>query len=133
MNGIYHIEAHSANLRYDVTIKSKYTIIIGDSATGKTEFYKMIKNQDICKVSCEVPVIAVEGRDTLVLCKEERILVIDQDSAVFPDILGDLLLEVQKSECYFILITRMNLKRLQNQTKKRNILTLVMRMLVIKY
>ena len=45
MNGIYHIEAYSANLGYEMTIKSKYTIITWDYATGKTEFYNMVRNK----------------------------------------------------------------------------------------
>ena len=46
MNGKYDIEIYNNRVHYFLTVKQKITLLRGDSATGKTELLRLIRDQE---------------------------------------------------------------------------------------
>jgi hypothetical protein len=119
MVGKYRIQIDANFVKYDITIERKFTILRGNSATGKTVFHSCIYDQRTYKVTCPIPInCIVDGtrmwREEL-LSVSNNIYVIDEffkdfDANDFCDIL-------KKSDNYFILITRKNMEKLPYSTK----------------
>ncbi len=55
MEGRYRVQIKTKRLQYDFTIQQKYTVIRGDSATGKTSLYRLLElaQRGIVQVSCQ--------------------------------------------------------------------------------
>ena len=112
---------------YEITLHHKVTVIRGNSGKGKSWMHYLIKNHNKgvkgVEIQGELPVKAVNNEfyeQDFSRIKEKSILVIDEDCLIFKsDIYGnknekiDKLKEfMEKSEHYFILITRTNLARI---------------------
>jgi hypothetical protein len=119
MIGKYRIQIDANVVKYDLTIERKFTILRGNSATGKTFFHSCIADQKTYKVNCPIPInCIVDGtrmwREEL-LSVSNNIYVIDEffkdfDAKDFCDIL-------RKSDNYFILITRKKMEELPYSIK----------------
>ena len=87
MKGTYRIRITSKRLQYDFELRRKYTIIKGDSATGKTTLYSLILDVERKRkgvvLSSRVPVVSANylgGRWDIVLPTiSNSIVVIDED------------------------------------------------------
>lgn len=98
-----HISLSNNRIRFDVDIYEKYTLLTGDSGTGKTTFWKMAKDSSIVKsgvkVNCIYKIIAAEKFTDLT--EELVIYVIDENSDIIDNL--DRLTEIN---AYFIIISR---------------------------
>lgn len=105
MTGKYDVIIENLKVKYEFTIKRKYTKIQGDSATGKSVMVSMIR-EPYTKIKCDVDIIAplpLTWKDDI-KDVHNKIIVFDEDcsgigSREFYKILRD-------SDNYFILITR---------------------------
>lgn len=105
MTGKYDVVIENLKVKYEFTVKRKYTKIQGDSATGKTVMVSMIR-EPYTKIKCDVDIIAplpLTWKDDI-KDVHNKIIVFDEDcsgigSREFYKILRD-------SDNYFILITR---------------------------
>ena len=111
MKGKYHIVIMTKNMKYELDVERKYTIIQGDSATGKTVLYETLLDR-YSKIQCAVPVIPMGGILTAggILSHENRIIVIDENSDLQTK---DILDAVEQSSNYYILCTRKPLGKLR--------------------
>ena len=117
MKGPYRLQVFSSSLKYDLILDSKYTIITGDSATGKTELVRMVLNDNTNRIISDVPVtvlITLRDIQRLVSIEENRIYIIDEDvvDRIEHDFISvrDLL---EKSKGYFIICARECIRGLQ--------------------
>ncbi len=112
MVGKYNIRITTKKVVYEFDIKRKYTIVKGDSSTGKSYLYTLVgtPNVDIvCKCDnrstsiIQLPKVksayAVLLRNT-----DNNIIIIDEDTEDFGS--DDFVRLLQESNNYFILITR---------------------------
>lgn len=111
MTGKYNISAIDTynNIAFNITVIRKYTILRGDSGTGKTTFADMILNQQDYSVSCQIVIKNIQEYGTewysALYSNTGMIIVVDEDFSGYIDkrFLEDTLLN---SDNYFILITR---------------------------
>ena len=106
----YYVEVYNSNLKYILTLNTKYTIVKGSSGTGKTTLFNMIKASDINKIESDLEVSALDSVGDLIK-KESRgidhIYVIDDVSSILLKKNRDRLIAILKtSECYFLIMTR---------------------------
>lgn len=115
MRGSYDIVVKDKNVEYNFTVKRKYTVLTGESATGKSKLYKMLENPEtfveVKSEYGEVGIIPLANRRDMYLrllpCKEPTIFVVDEQLQGFLDIeFKDLM---SKSNAYFIIISRKKL------------------------
>lgn len=96
------------DVSYEIEIKGKYTLITGDSGTGKTFFTELVqalKDKVVLLDSPLKPHVISEDADVSVLSKyENSILIFDEYCTILrtPDVAGFL----QKSNNYFLIISR---------------------------
>lgn len=98
-------------VQYKFSVSRKFTIIRGDSATGKTTLFQMISDAESShmmgiNISCDVPVKPLHYADYVVQLKEQSgcIIMLDED---FEDILsGTFAKAAIASDNCFIIITR---------------------------
>lgn len=124
MKGTYRIRVTSKRLQYDFELRRKYTVIRGDSATGKTTLYDLILDVERRRkgviLSSKVPVVSANylgGRWDLVLPTiSNSIVIIDEDSDwVRSEAFAAL---VMKSDNYFVFINRDALKQIPYSVKE---------------
>lgn len=116
LKGTYDILIKDKKTEFRFTIKRKYTLLIGDSATGKSKLYKMLESPETF-----IEVSSLEGqgvgifplasrRDVytrMLPCSEPTIFVIDEGVQGYLDIeFKDLM---HDSNAYFIIISRKKL------------------------
>lgn len=115
MNGSYNITVRDKNSEYNFTIHKKYTLLTGDSATGKSKLYKMLKNPEteikVVSTNENADILSLDSRKDIYLrylpCKEPTIYVIDDNTQDYLDIeFKDLM---NKSNAYFVIISRKKL------------------------
>lgn len=124
MKGTYRIRVTSKRLQYDFELRRKYTVIRGDSATGKTTLYDLILDVERRRkgviLSSKVPVVSANylgGRWDLVLPTiSNSIVIIDEDSDwVRSEAFATL---AMKSDNYFVFINRDALKQIPYSVKE---------------
>lgn len=118
MVGKYHLEVRSKKVRFILDIERKITILRGDSGTGKTTFYRYVSNQDIFHVTCAVDVKVISTNDSwkaVLSDNSDCIFVIDETVKCLYD--KDFASVVNKSDNYFILITRKDFPGLSYSVK----------------
>lgn len=124
MKGTYRIRVTSKRLQYDFELRRKYTVIRGDSATGKTTLYDLILDVERRRkgviLSSKVPVVSANylgGRWDLVLPTiSNSIVIIDEDSDwVRTEAFAAL---AMKSDNYFVFINRDALKQIPYSVKE---------------
>ena len=118
MKGSYEITVSNAKIHYNFTVRRNITIIKGDSATGKTtlvdmirEYYEAGENSGIV-LTCERNCRVLEGRDWRILLDtiEKTIIFIDEDNSFLPT--DEFAKAVQKSDNYYVIVTREGLPNL---------------------
>lgn len=110
MVGKYKLELYNKKLRYSMEIKRKYTILRGNSATGKSEFFDMLLSarKGLAILECDVKVLPATSINAL---EQESgcIIVLDEDDIGASMNSDDFLSRIKASDNYFILITRLAL------------------------
>ena len=118
MKGKYRVRVQNRRLRYDFEIRRNITIIKGDSATGKTmlvdmvrEYYENGKDSGV-DLNCQVICGVLEGRNwkNQLSVFHNSILFIDEGNQFVAT--QDFAEEVQKSDNYFVIVTRESLPML---------------------
>ena len=97
---------------YSFVLRRNITVLCGNSGTGKTTLYSMIREyerygkQSGVTLSCQVPVTTLEGDNWLYELKNTRssIVVIDEDSRFI--ISKEFADAVKKSDNYYLIISR---------------------------
>lgn len=112
MKGMYKLFIKNKKVEYSLLLKRKFTIIRGDSATGKTylAYLSSIKDGSVI-VKSDVPVsVNIDEEDFVSVLSSvtNRIVILDEDSVAFKGIkeYQDVML---KANVYFVLITRSKL------------------------
>ena len=119
MVGKHKIEVLARRVIYSMTVERNITIVRGDSATGKTDMVRTIllsKRKDSpYKVNCDVECIAInfENADRIKALDEynNSIIFIDEDVGFIKT--HEFAKIVEKSTCYFVLVTREQLQYLK--------------------
>ncbi len=118
MRGKYRVRIQNKRLRYDFEIKRNITIIKGDSATGKTmlvdmvrEYYENGKDSGV-DLNCQVICGVLDGRNwkNQLSVFHNSILFIDEGNQFVAT--QEFAEEVQKSDNYFVIVTRESLPML---------------------
>lgn len=108
MKGKHTLRVMTKKVSFTLEIKRKYTILRGDSGTGKSTFanyieqYNRYGNSSGVDVDCDVDVIRLLRDEDFNL--EDKIIVIDEGDSVLRR--GDVTKLFEKSSCYFIIVTR---------------------------
>lgn len=116
MIGKYNVVVYGKGIRYTFDIQRKITILTGDSGTGKTTLADLIsdfnsqsivkrynKDGDLEKTPVDILTVSDKGFDTVLINRENSIIVVDEDLIYAYKNFFDLLM---MSNNYFILITR---------------------------
>lgn len=107
MIGVYNLRVENKKVRYDFRLDHKFTVVRGNSATGKT-YFRDILNEQGTKIYCSLKVSALDLEEEDYRIKltnsSGRIFIIDEDvegyhTKKFADLLQD-------SDNYFILFCR---------------------------
>lgn len=120
MIGKYRVTVEDKKVRYDFTVKRKYTILQGDSASGKTTLYNMIANPKFNKIEVSsvdssglkaVDIIAVpkakNAYSILFENSKKAIYVVDES---VEDYCSEYFIKLMEdTDAYFIIITRKQL------------------------
>lgn len=112
MHGRYQIKIKNSRNSYSFELKRNITVLRGDSGTGKTTLFRMVRDYNESgrnsgvSISCDRPVIAMEKRiwETEIERIENSIIVIDEDSKFICS--KEFAKAVRHSNNYFLLITR---------------------------
>ena len=121
MKGKYNVVVSDYDTEYYISIERKYTILRGNSATGKSYFCKLLNapRNDAINVDCDVTIrniVTIDDFNTFSKLSG-RILVIDESSDIFENI-NEYMKAMSMSDNYFILITRDRLRGLPISTKE---------------
>lgn len=114
MTGGRNLVLKTPNIEYNVYLRNKYTLLLGDSATGKTAFRDFLLEtvnsssvmEDVYELQSDfdsVEVIYNESSLVSSLSIQNRLCVVDEN-LIF--IVKKYLEEVRKSNCFFLFITR---------------------------
>ena len=110
MIGKYHVFMKSTKISYSFTVERKYTILCGDSGSGKTYITELINNLDVIEFTSEVniEVLSYKRRNYENELKtiSNEIFVVDEDNPIMKD--NDDIELMHKSDNYFIIICRLN-------------------------
>ncbi len=123
MTGKYDVFLQGKSVYYNFTVKRKYTVIRGNSATGKSTLVELIRNQRRGSiVKCDVPVrvIPEDGYQDYLRNTSGYIIVIDESfeqlgESSFSHDFEKLLMN---SDNYFIIITRKKLSGIPYSVKE---------------
>lgn len=122
MTGKYRLRVKNKHLLYDIELKRKYTILRGDSGTGKTELCRLL-SEGVASgniISCDIDYIVVYSTGDIIdrlAYTRGKLFIMDEDvfdSNERRNIIGAM----QKSDNYFLLITRLSLAELPISTKE---------------
>ena len=108
MKGKHTLRVMTKKVSFTLELKRKYTILRGDSGTGKSTFanyieqYNRYGNSSGVDVDCDVDVVRLLRDEDFNL--ENKIIVIDEGDSVLRR--GDVTKLFEKSSCYFVVITR---------------------------
>ena len=126
MRGSHRVILETEHLKYDFTIKRNITVILGDSATGKTTLVDNLNNYALrgkasgIKLESDVPCyvfggIAVSWKATLESIKRSIIFIDEGYDFIFSKDFAEF---VKEADNYFVLITRQPLYYLPYSTKE---------------
>lgn len=113
MTGRYRLIVETLRLRYDITLKRKYTLLRGDSGTGKSELCTIIDRADKeVKISCDgLPVHILGGHSFRGVCLPNCLYIVDEETINAWGI-DDFMEIVKCTDSYFLIISRRNFTRL---------------------
>lgn len=113
-SGTKHILIKTNRIQYDIELNRRITVIKGDSASGKSHLYQLVKDSNkldsvICKSEWKVNVFEyyydrVDMLDVMLSQYENQILFIDEDSSLIST--KEFLDLVFKYNIWFVFITR---------------------------
>ena len=114
MIGKYKLRIEDKKVRFDLVLKRKFTIIKGNSATGKTYLTDMVLDEDGTKIYCKLPVRTLsKQRRTYTIelfTNSNTVFILDEDvEGIDTNEFAELL---QESDNYFIICCRDVLKTL---------------------
>ena len=119
MEGRYRVQIKTKRLQYDFTIQQKYTVIRGDSATGKTSLYRLLElaQRGIVQVSCQAACLPASalGMDwtSWLQTRQGSILFFDDpDDFVLTDAFAAA---ARASDNYFVFCNREPMPRIPGQ------------------
>ena len=111
MRGRYRVRITDKKLQYDFTINRKFTVIRGDSATGKTTLYDLLVTaqtypwvQVSCQAECIPGILVRRNWDFELRNQHDKIFFFDEDDHFIND--GDFAEAAMHSDNYFVLINR---------------------------
>lgn len=108
MNNIQHIRVFTKKLIYEFDIKRNITVINGNSATGKTTLYDLIRLADgiAIHLECKRKCIALPSKDWNILLESstDSIIFIDEGFTALKS--HEFARFVENSGNYFVIITR---------------------------
>lgn len=122
MIGQYRVTVEDKRVKYDFTVKRKYTILCGDSASGKTTLYNMIADPKYnrinvsCVDSSGLPSVAImavpRGKNAYKALLgnpgHNAIYILDEN---VEDYCTEYFIRLmEQTDAYFIIITRKQLK-----------------------
>lgn len=118
MRGKHRITVQNKRIRYEFKIKRNFTIIRGDSATGKTTLVEMIREYSEngadsgIELSCDKDCVVLSGRnwETQLAGIQDSIVFIDEGNAFVSS--EAFAAEIQKSDNYYVIVTREGLPNL---------------------
>lgn len=118
MRGIYRVIVQNKKIKYDFEIRRNITIIRGDSATGKTALVDMIREfyedgvASGIDLQCEKECVVLEGKKWEIQLKtiENSLVFIDEGNTFVSS--KEFASMIQKTDNYYILITRESLETL---------------------
>lgn len=118
MKGRHRIVVQNNRVHYEFEIKRNITIILGNSATGKTTLVDMIRqNMNLgsdsgIDVICDVPCVVLEGRNWQAILSGigRSIVFIDEGNYFVKS--EEFAAAIKGSDNYYVLITRENLYNL---------------------
>lgn len=111
MIGKHRVVVYNSKLRYDFTVKRKFTILRGSSATGKTCLCNMLMRTSTVK-ECDVQLFVLPSSNLEVILKNisNQIIFVDED---FPYMVShEFATAMFNSDNYFVLITREEVENL---------------------
>lgn len=112
MVGKYTIQLSTKRVSFKLDIKRKYTVIRGDSATGKSTLANYILQYNLqgtdsgIYLKCDIPVRRFIDEDSLKHWNDCIVVVDEGDTILRSSAIASIFKE---SECYFIIITRQKL------------------------
>jgi len=118
MKGRYRVIVQDKRIRYDFEICRNITIIRGDSATGKTTLIDMIRDYSVNGVNSSVELQCEKNCTVLDDLRWQAQLSEIHDSLIFIDEANQFAATkefaeaIQKTDNYYILVTRRNLATL---------------------
>lgn len=107
------IEIGDTRIRYRIEIYGKYSVIAGDSGTGKTTLFELIQdyndNPKLVKCKSDLPLVAIDRRAKEEILREYNncLLVMDEDCRLLKQYNVASLLKESKN--YFLIISRKNM------------------------
>jgi len=111
MTGAYEVSVENAYIRYEFVIRRNITVIRGQSATGKTTLFEMIRayneqEESGIQVKCEKTLAVLYGKDWEKRLGEieNSIVFIDEQSRFVKS--ADFARKVRGSDNYYVIITR---------------------------
>ena len=117
MLGQYHVLIENAYIRYEFVIRRNITVIKGQSATGKTTLFEMIRSyqeqeESGIQVQCDVPLVSVYGKDWERRIEETTgsIIILDEQSRFVKS--KDFAKIIRHSDNYYVIISREKLSEL---------------------
>ncbi len=117
MLGQYRVLIENAYVRYEFIIKRNITVIRGQSATGKTTLFEMVRShqeqeESGISVQCDVPLVSVYGKDWERRISETTgaIIFLDEQSRFVKS--KDFAKAVRHSDNYYVIISREKLSEL---------------------
>lgn len=118
MRGSHTIRLFLDSEKIEITVKRKYTVIVGDSAIGKSYLFKSLIDMNE-EVECDVVVNPV---DTMVsfdsaISGSGQIIIVDESLGIFRDMKKYRSL-LRKSDNYFIFISRLFIGHLNYSMKE---------------
>lgn len=124
MKGLQHIKVTAGKVQYDITLRRKYTVIKGESGTGKTTLYSYVqeaqKKDSAIRLWSTAPCVTANelGKywEAVLGMVHSSIVIIDEDSEW---VKSDMFAEVAKaSDNYYIIINRDPLPMLPYSVKE---------------
>ena len=118
MIGKYNIRITTKKVIYEFVIKEKYTILKGDSSTGKSYLYTLVGTPNVdmvCKGELQnvhliqLPKIK-SAYDVILANAKNCIIFIDEDTEYLGN--DDFIRKLQNSDNYFVIISRKQLSNI---------------------
>ena len=107
MHGRYTVTIKNKYVKYEFTVERKYTIVRGNSGSGKSYLSEILRNP-YTQVFCDAPIYTLTSLNSRVLqAYEDSILIIDEDRNLDTE---EIASAMKHSSNYYVLCTHKDLK-----------------------